>query len=183
VFLSFVFSGRRRVAIVAALVIAVVGIVVYIKMPALFVSIGERMAEITKSAITRYDIRILGIELGMSHPLLGIGAGQFRALTEFATAHNEGLNILAEHGIAALLLYILFWIYIAYMALKLRLHRDLLMRSLAGVFLVIMPIYLAYAQIQPMYFNRGGALFAFCLGMLVTLYYRSKDEDRVHGSL
>ena len=70
----------------------------------------------------------------------------------------------------------MFWFYIVYMALKLRISRVSLDRSMAGVFLVLIGVHFLYVQIQPMYFNRGGLLFTFVVGILATLYSRSRDD-------
>ncbi len=179
VFLNLIFSAQRKSAMLAALIAAILGVLAFVLFPGLFISFIERMADLPRVAATRSVIRTEAIGFGLSHPLLGIGAGQYALLGEVSTAHNEELNILAEHGIIGFLLYILFCIYLVYMALKLRASKYFSMRSLAGVFLVLVLVHFAYIQIQPMYFNRGGLLFNFLVGMLATLYYRSQSEQEV----
>lgn len=180
VFLTLVFSGQRRNAILVALVSMIVGIVVCIKMPDLVYGFTERMATFFTAASLRGSIRTQAILYGLSHPLLGMGAGQFPLIYVMADTHNEPLNMLAEHGVIAFLLYILFWMYLGHMAFKLRLSADVLMRSMGGVFLVLLLIYFAFTQVQPLYYYGGGILFNFSVGMLSTLYYRLKSENRIY---
>lgn len=183
VLLNLILSGRRRAAIVVALISVIFGVMLFLKFPGVFLSFAERMAGISEVAHGRHLIALEGIRHGLSHPLRGIGAGQYSVVGSIYTAHNEEITLFAEHGIIALFLYILFWIYLVYMALKLRVSKDFFMRSMVGVFVVLMAVHFAYIQIQPMYFNRGGLLFNFLVGMLVTLYYRSRSEQEVPEGL
>ncbi len=176
VFLNLILSGRRRTAMVGAVVFSFLGVIAFIRFPEIFLSFAERMADIADVAQGRYYIRMEGIRIGMAHLFHGIGAGQYSVHSQVTSAHNEEITMFAEHGAIALILYVLFWFYIVYMALKLRISKVSLDRSMAGVFLVLLGVHFLYIQIQPMYFNRGGLLFTFLVGMLVTLYNRSQDN-------
>ena len=173
--LTLLFAGRRRTAALVAGIILLLGVVVYVRFPDLFLSFGTRMADLSGAASYRADIRTQAIKVGLSHSLVGIGAGQYNLQNLMAShAHNEEFNILAEHGVVAFVLFLTLWGYLGLMALQLRMSREPGMRSLAAVFLVVLPVYLAFAQTQPMYFNSGGMLVAFCAGLLAALYRRAK---------
>lgn len=181
IFFNLILSGRRRAAITVAIATGIIGAVAFFKFPGLFFSITQRMFTLSGAAYVRQLARLETLQIGLSHLLLGVGSGQLM-LYHAMTAHNEPLSVLAEYGAGAFLLYILFFIYLGYKALRLRMSKDLYSRSLAGVFLVLIMTYFLYTQIQPMYYVRGGFLFAFFVGMLTTLYYWSEDPYRVYGS-
>ncbi len=176
--LVLLFAGRRRTATLVAGVILLLGAVAYVRFPDLFLTFGRRMDDLSGAASFRADIRTQAIEVGLSHPLVGIGAGQYNLKNLLAShAHNEEFNILAEHGVVAFVLYLTFWGYLGLMALRLRMSREPDMRSLAAVFLTVFPVYLAFSQTAVLYFNSGGMLVAFCAGLLAPLYRRANDTN------
>jgi hypothetical protein len=183
VLLNFVFSKQRLRAVFMALAFILVGVLILVESPGIVYGIIERMGTFSSAALIRKNIRIQAVMHGLSHPLLGMGAGQFPVYYVMATAHNEPLNFLAEQGAIAFLLYMTFLAYFGYMAVKLRVSTDVLMQSMGGVFLSVLLIYFVYTQIQPIYNFGGGPVFTFVAGMLSTLYYRDKAVSRAYQEL
>jgi len=175
--LTLFFSGRKRAAILTILIIAALGFLARQFLYEWSGSIETRMTTLYEASMTRQYIWQTAARTGLAHPLFGIGGGQFRLTTGFWHAHNDILNLLCEHGIIAVTLYVMFWIYLTNIVLRLRLNNDILVRNFAGSFLVVMSCYFIYSQIEPMYFNRGGLLFTFLAGMMVRLY----NESRMDG--
>jgi len=178
VVMNLVLARRRGAALAVALITLGLGAAAVVREPALLASFKERMYKIGGAAFTRQTIRMEGIGFGLSHPLLGIGAAQFPQYSRFYHAHNEEITVLAEQGMVAFFLYGVFWVYLGWTAVRMRLADDAFMRSLGGVFLVVLTVYFLYAQIQPIYTERGGMLFTFCAGLLVRAYqgYRGSGE-------
>lgn len=183
VFLNLLFSGRRRSALCLMILVLVVFLAAYTQSSAVqdwLYSFAKRVASIAGGEALRKGIWSQAIGYGRQYPLFGIGAGQYQIHSDyFVSAHNETLNIFAEHGIFAVFLYIIFWCRLIFIALKTRLSNNLAIRSVAGIFLVLLPVYFAYSQIEPMYYNRSGLLFVFIAGIFATLYSKSQAEYEV----
>ncbi len=180
--LTLFFSGRRLAVLWTLIISVIAGALIWFYLADLSVSIQERMATMRAALDTRQAIWALGIKEGITHPLLGLGAGQFPR-EQWYHAHNDEINVFAEHGIFALLFYILFWIYLVYATLKLLLSKNIFLKNFAGCFVVVMAGYFIFSQVEPMYFNRGGLLFAFLAGMMTKLYHQFMAGPIYEGEL
>ncbi|MGD0784731.1 MAG: O-antigen ligase family protein [Sedimentisphaerales bacterium] len=176
--ITFLFSGRRVAAFWTIIVTAIVGSIFFTYAHGVFTSFATRVAETGATASTRFEIFKAGIKLGLLHPMFGIGGGQFRYIEWFEHAHNDAINIFAEHGVIALGFYAIFWIYIIGVALKLRLAKDLFLRRIAALFIVEMACYFGYTQSSTAYYIRGGMLFAFVMGGMTAFYHKYKSETQ-----
>jgi O-antigen ligase len=178
VVLTFIFSNRRRAALWTIIVVGIIGSLLIFYFGDVLIGIQARLLSFSEAAATRMVVYRVGIEKGLSSPLFGVGAQQMRAKTFWWHIHNDELTILAEHGIFAFVLYVLFWIHISRIALRARVSDDIFLRTLASSILVVMICYLAYAQIEPMYFSRGGILFTFLMGAMTSLYHKYQAEKQ-----
>lgn len=179
--LTLMFSGRRLAALWTVILTGIGGLLVLIYAGGLFTGFRERLFTMAAAAEFRMDIYLTGIKLGLANPLFGIGAGQFYLKTWAIHAHNDAINILAEHGVFAFVLYVVFWIYIVYVALRLRAADGVFLRTLAASFLVVMACYFGYVQTTAFYFARGTMLFAFLMGSM-TMFYSKYQAERQHLS-
>jgi O-antigen ligase len=174
--LTLFFAGKRRAAIVTLLISLIIGLIGLQVFSTIRYSIETRMSEMGTASSLRMSIFQIGLRVGLEHPFLGIGAGQFRLYAEgWYHAHNDEITIFAEHGLIASLLYLLFMLIIFLKTIKLRFSHITLARNFAGSFLVVMACYFLYAQIEPMYYNRGGMLFTFLAGILSRLYSENQQ--------
>jgi len=178
VVLTFIFSSRRRAALWTIIVVGIVGSLLIFYFGDVLIGVQARLLSFSEAAETRMHVYRIGIEKGLSNPLFGIGAQQMRATTFWYHIHNDELTILAEHGVFAFILYVLFWFHITQMALRARVSDDIFLRTLASSLLVVMVCYLGYAQIEPMYFCRGGVLFTFLMGGMTSLYHKYQAEKQ-----
>ena len=176
VIMTTFFSGRKVAAIWTLIISCFLGLLILQFSGELGVSIQARMLTMQEAGFGRQYIWSSASKIGVTHPLVGIGAGQFIYVTTFWHAHNDELTIFAEHGAIAMILYIVFWINLGLITFKLLLSKDVLERGIAGSFAVVAACYIVYAQIQPLYFNRAGMLFTFLAGMTTRLYLISRSD-------
>jgi O-antigen ligase len=174
--LTLFFAGRRRAAIGTLLISLVLFLIGLQFFSTIGTSIMARMQEIGTAASIRKNIYDIGLRLGFDNFLLGVGAGQFRFHAEgWFHSHNDEITIFAEHGFLSSLFYLIFMLIIFIKTLQLRFSHIPIARNFAGSFLVVMACYFIYAQIEPMYFNRGGMLFTFLAGILSRLYSENQQ--------
>jgi len=127
--LVLVLSGRRVAALWTIIISGILGLLFVLYFGDIFLSIQQRMIALSAAASMRMQAYLTAIKIGLANPLFGIGAGQMHATGFWWHAHNDELTILAEHGIFAFSLYVLFWIYIIYVALRLRTADDIFLRT------------------------------------------------------
>jgi O-antigen ligase len=102
--------GRRKRLTIAAFVIAFV-IAFLALTPASYL---DRMATIRNpamesSALSRRNVLIRSIEVALSHPLLGVGMGNFHIVSiKELVSHNAYTQVAADMGIPAMVIYIMF---------------------------------------------------------------------------
>lgn len=177
VVLTLFVSGRRRAAIWTLIVGIVLGAIFYSLWAGLSVSVEERVQTTGEALTMREEIWRLGWKSGIENPWIGLGAGQFRYKWDWFHAHNDTMTLFAEHGLLAVVFYWGFWAYLAFVTLRLLRSGDSLMRNFGASFAVLMVCYLMYSQIEPMYFNRGGLLFAFLGGIATKLYHERQGRE------
>lgn len=88
--------------------------------------LSSRMQELDageESASGRVDAWYSGLQMFISHPLLGVGAGNFTEYNEL-TAHNSFVLVLAETGFVGFLLWLAFVGYNFWMMLTLLRHES-----------------------------------------------------------
>lgn len=85
--------------IVLSAVIAVLGILVG---PTYLTSTSDS----SKSAQHRVDMWVEGIDMVQSHPLVGIGRGNFARETGLLIAHNSGIELMGETGLVGVYLWL-----------------------------------------------------------------------------
>lgn len=81
---------------------------------------GTREADLNLATSGRYDILVGDYELWLEFPITGVGIGAskyMRELNENAAAHIELSRLLAEQGIAGILIFII-WLSLVYNILK-----------------------------------------------------------------
>ena len=181
IILGLILSGKRAAAVYTIIICGLAGLMISIYAGEIFISIESRLRTFDAASAQRHDIYTWVSGMGLKNPILGIGAGQTRVRTPFFHGHNDAITIFAEYGILALLFYLLFWGAICYYAFRLRLQGTPLIRSLSGTFLLVMFCYIAYAQIETMYFARGGILFTFLMGAMSSFYHQHSAQRMAWG--
>lgn len=171
---SAILSKRKTGGISALAAFGSMAVAVYLYAPGWFVSFGERMGRLTAGIKGRSSIRSAAWQIGFDNPAFGVGAGQFRFHSGgIWHAHNDSLTLFAEQGIIGVTLYLAFWLFLLYTTLRLvRLGGDF--RTYGFIFWVVCLAYLGYSQIEPLYFNRAGLMFAFLGGLTVALAATTK---------
>ncbi len=174
VIISVIFSKRKTGGLSALAAFGAMAVSIYLYAPGWFVSFGERMSRLTAGIKGRSSIRSAAWQIGFDNPGFGIGAGQFRFSSGgIWHGHNDALTLFAEQGIIGVSLYFAFWIFLAYTVVAL-LRLGGVARTYAFVFSVVCLAYLGYSQIEPLYFNRAGLMFAFLAGLSVALLAHSR---------
>ena len=177
---SLLISGKRKFALAVGIVMVLLAGLVYAYLPEWVASFDERMGRLDNAKLGRLRIYSKAIEVAVEHPLLGVGAGQFFVQTKIWHAHNDILTIVAEHGIVGALFYVFFLIHVGYATIALY-SKGGSCRSIAGIFALVILCYLSYSQVEPLFFNRAGLLFAFLGGVLISTHAESNDKKHQPG--
>lgn len=132
---------------------------------------GRSGAEATSSTLERLDCWYEALWMGRTHPLLGVGLGQFAELN-YLTAHNSYLLTLAELGVPGMLLFsIIFYLSLKIPIVILRRYpagtdADVargwamaLLASFVGLAVGIFFLSFAYHNVLWIYVGLSGALY------------------------
>ena len=165
VLVTALLSKRRGSGLIAAAFFVAFTLVLYQYAPGWFESFGERMSRLFAGAAGRASIREEALTVAGNHLLLGVGAGQFRFYSGgIWHAHNDTLTLLAEQGLIAAVSYFSAWVCVAYVSLSLT-RAGGYYRVLGTILIVTSLAYLGYSQVEPLFNNRAGLLFAFIWGL------------------
>ncbi|MBR1585450.1 MAG: O-antigen ligase family protein [Clostridia bacterium] len=160
-------NNRKKswLRLIAFLIVAVILVVVVLNM-SLFQNLNDRMLDVveallgnatrrTNSVWLRFQYILLGIDLFIQHPLLGVGIGNSNYYTELNFGINHYLHtnifeLLACGGLIGFCIYYSMYAYILYTMIKYRKYRtreyDVCMT------LLIIQLFIGFALVQ--YFSK-----------------------------
>lgn len=101
---------RLRVSVTKVAIVCGLVVVAYMAAPSHLTGVKDE----SHSAQHRVEMWAEGVEMVTSHPLFGVGKGNFRIYTSALIAHNSAIEIMGETGIPGLF----FWISLIYLAVK-----------------------------------------------------------------
>lgn len=165
-----VIKGKRLKTVIIMLFFTGLFItLLFIFAPGLLDSITNRFSRIDRTADGRLFIYSKAFEVAIENIIFGIGAGQFKSITNIWHAHNDTLNMFAEQGLLGMILYLTIMIFFGTLTFKLYImKRDY--RLLSIIYGSVFIAYFGYSQIEIMLSNRGALLLFFISGWIVNTY-------------
>jgi len=168
VVLALVFSKNRANALVITVILCIGIFAAITFIPGLGEAVEGRFDTIGGAWATRKGIQKEAFNFALKNPVFGIGQAQYplRSQAAVQSAHNEGLNILAELGFIGLMIYLsILCIFIFKIVTNRKIPDPFTSGIIRGTIFAGIA-YLLYTQVQPLYFGRRAIPMLVFLGMV-----------------